>query len=153
MSLRFENFGKRFCAYLIDMFVLFLLFLLLGWFNSMFSMMSPLTQTLVFYVLTMLYFAVQESGSYQATFGKRILGLYVVRSNGSAEKISFLRALARNFARLINAPIYCFGYVFILLTKKQQGLHDLIARTMVVDGSLEEDEDSSEEESSEEGED
>ena len=87
----------------------------------------------MYYAFTLVYFAMQESGDEQATIGKRIMNLVVCDMNG--EPISFLRALGRNFARIINMAILSLGYVTILFTKKQQGVHDMIARTLVVDGA------------------
>ena len=126
-----NNFGKRFCAYLLDVMLLSIVFAIIGVINKMLGVLSPYTLAIVGYILTVGYFSYLESGAYQATFGKRILGLIVVRSD-TGEAITFKRALARNIVRLINVPIYCLGYLTILFTKKHQGVHDLIARTTVV---------------------
>ena len=48
-------------------------------------------------------------------------------------RISFIRGLIRNLVRYINTLIFSIGYLPILFTKNQQGLHDMIARTLVVD--------------------
>ena len=125
----FDNFGKRFCAYLIDMLLLEIVFLIAGFLTD--SFISRYAFAGISYLLTIVYFAALESGEHQATIGKRILGLVVIHSK-SGERISFKRAFARNVCRLINIPIYCLGYLTIMFTQKHQGLHDLIVHTQVV---------------------
>ena len=104
----------------------------LDWILIQLAIIPAALRGLMYYAFTLVYFAMQESGDEQATIGKRIMNLVVCDMNG--ESISFLRALGRNFARIINMAILSLGYVTILFTKKQQGVHDMIARTLVVDG-------------------
>lgn len=130
-KISFENFGKRFCAYLLDMLLLYIVFAILGYILKTLGLVSTYTFAGISYLLTILYFAVLESGEHQATLGKRILGLVVIRSD-TGEKITFKRAAVRNIVRLINIPIYCLGYLPILFTAKHQGLHDFIVHTQVV---------------------
>jgi len=77
-----------------------------------------------------LYFALQESGSYGATFGKRALGLAVTDLNG--DSISFWRATARHFSKIISAAICLMGYFFVFFTQRKQALHDIIAGCMII---------------------
>ena len=105
----------------------------LDWILIQLAIIPAALRGLMYYAFTLVYFAMQESGDEQATIGKRIMNLVVCDMNG--EPISFLRALGRNFARIINMAILSLGYVTILFTKKQQGVHDMIARTLVVDGT------------------
>ena len=125
-------FARRFCAYVIDMTIIMLFVNFLDWILIQLAIIPAALRGLMYYAFTLVYFAMQESGDEQATIGKRIMNLVVCDMNG--EPISFLRALGRNFARIINMAILSLGYVTILFTKKQQGVHDMIARTLVVDG-------------------
>jgi uncharacterized RDD family membrane protein YckC len=77
-----------------------------------------------------LYFATFESSSWQATPGKKILRLAVTDLAG--ERISFLRATGRHFAKFFSAVILFMGFVMIGFTQKKQGLHDIIAGCLVV---------------------
>ena len=126
-------FARRFCAYVIDMTIVMLFVNFLDWILIQLAIIPAALRGLMYYAFTLVYFAMQESGDEQATIGKRIMNLVVCDMNG--EPISFLRALGRNFARIINMAILSLGYVTILFTKKQQGVHDMIARTLVVDGA------------------
>lgn len=128
----FDNFGKRFCAYTIDIAILYSVFAVLSYLNRAIGLFSPYTFGGISYLASVLYFAFMESGEYKATLGKRILGLVVIQSN-TGEAVSFKRAAVRNVVRLVNIPICCLGYLPILFTAKQQGLHDFVAHTRAVD--------------------
>ncbi|MGA7295692.1 MAG: RDD family protein [Terriglobales bacterium] len=76
-----------------------------------------------------LYGAFMESSSYQATLGKMICGLKVTDLNGN--RISFERATGRHFAKWLSGMILCIGYIMVGFTERKQGLHDLLAGTLV----------------------
>jgi len=76
-----------------------------------------------------LYEAFMESSSYQATLGKMIFGLKVTDLNGN--RISFAQATGRHFAKWISALVMGIGFIMVGLTGRKQGLHDLIAGTLV----------------------
>lgn len=75
------------------------------------------------------YFAGMESSSMQATLGKKALGMVVTDTAGN--RISFARALGRYFAKILSAIILCIGFIMVAFTDKKQGLHDMIAGTLV----------------------
>ncbi len=76
-----------------------------------------------------LYEAFMESSSYQATLGKMIFGMKVTDLQGN--RISFERATGRHFAKWLSAMILCIGYIMVGFTERKQGLHDLLAGTLV----------------------
>jgi uncharacterized RDD family membrane protein YckC len=76
-----------------------------------------------------LYEAFMESSSYQATLGKMIFGMKVTDLNGN--RISFERATGRHFAKWLSGMILCIGYIMVGFTERKQGLHDLLAGTLV----------------------
>ena len=80
--------------------------------------------------LNLVYFGVMESSSYQATFGKRALGLKVVDKN--FERLTLGNALGRYLAKIPSALILGIGYFMAGWTEKKQALHDMIASTYVV---------------------
>ncbi len=81
-------------------------------------------------VLNMLYFALMESSTLQATLGKMALGIQVTDLHGNP--ISFGRAVGRHFAKILSAVILLIGYVMAGFTEKKQALHDMIAGCLVV---------------------
>jgi uncharacterized RDD family membrane protein YckC len=60
---------------------------------------AELTAFLLLVLPVLLYFALFESSRWQATWGKRVLGLRVVTTTGA--RVGFLRALWRNALKLI----------------------------------------------------
>lgn len=81
-------------------------------------------------VVGWLYYALQESGKHGATFGKRVLGIAVTDLNGDG--ITFWRATARHFSKLISGMICGIGYLFPFITQRKQALHDIIAGCMII---------------------
>jgi uncharacterized RDD family membrane protein YckC len=81
-------------------------------------------------VMGWLYFTLMESSSNQGTLGKMALGIVVTDLDG--RRISWGRANARYWSKLISAFIFCIGYIMAGFTEKKQALHDMIAGTLVV---------------------
>ncbi len=85
---------------------------------------------LVSTIIWVLYGTFMESSKYQATVGKLALGLTVTDMNGG--KLDFSKALVRNLGKLLSNFIFLIGYIMAAFTEKKQGLHDIIAGTLVV---------------------
>jgi uncharacterized RDD family membrane protein YckC len=83
-------------------------------------------------LLAWLYFGVCESSAWQATVGKLALGIRVTDMDG--KRISFMRATGRYFGKIVSAFILCIGFLMVAWTKRKQGLHDLLAQTLVLNG-------------------
>ncbi|HXI44099.1 MAG TPA: RDD family protein, partial [Bryobacteraceae bacterium] len=71
-----------------------------------------------------------ESSHYQATLGKKALGIIVTDMNGN--RISFARANGRFFGKWVSGMIMNIGYLMAAFTEKKQALHDLLAGCLVV---------------------
>jgi uncharacterized RDD family membrane protein YckC len=76
------------------------------------------------------YFAVTESSNWQASPGKRLLGLRVSDLNGN--RISFGRASIRYLLKASTYVIFYMSCVMIAATDDGQALHDMVARTVVL---------------------
>lgn len=126
-----ERLGRRFLAFLLDYSIVGIISYIIC--NLLvFIGLSDFAYFMgISYILFLFYFSLQESSSYQATIGKRLLKLVVCSSNG--EPLTMRKAFFRNFIRIINFFIYSVGYITILFTKKEQGIHDLLAGTIVID--------------------
>lgn len=82
-------------------------------------------------VVTWLYHALMEASEWQATVGKKALGLVVTDMAG--ERVSFGRATGRHFAKIItNMVPLAIGYIMAGFTEKKQALHDMIAGCVVL---------------------
>ncbi len=148
----YAGFWIRFVALIIDYLVLntltFLLILpllgIVGFSTFGFSELTSMTEEEIvlaflaisapFYIANMvmywLYYAVQQSSSWQATLGKRAVGIKVTDQHG--ERLSFTTASLRYLGRIISGMTMLIGYIIAGFTAKKQALHDLIASTYVV---------------------
>ncbi|MBI4083935.1 MAG: RDD family protein [Candidatus Lambdaproteobacteria bacterium] len=77
-----------------------------------------------------LYFALLECSRIQATLGKRAMGIQVTDLGGG--RISFEHATGRYFGKYVSLAILGIGFLMVAFTAKKQGLHDILARTLVV---------------------
>src|SRR5208282_6521696 len=106
--------------------------LALGGFGHGFRLMHLMGGGAIFLLVlfgSWLYEALMESSSYQATLGKMIFGMKVTDLYGN--RISFGRATGRHFAKILSGMILCIGFIMVGLTERKQGLHDLLAGTLV----------------------
>jgi len=76
-----------------------------------------------------LYEAFLTSSEWQGTVGKRMLSLKVTDTAGN--RISFARASGRFFAKILSRMIMNIGFIMVAFTERKQGLHDLVAGTLV----------------------
>jgi uncharacterized RDD family membrane protein YckC len=83
-------------------------------------------------VVSWLYSALMESSAKQATLGKMALGIRVTDLDGN--RIGFGKATGRYFAKILSALILGIGFLMVAFTERKQGLHDMLAGTLVVKG-------------------
>jgi len=86
--------------------------------------------TIALFVINWLYFARMESGERQGTWAKRWLELRVVSNN--YEPISFMRATARYFAKLLCLLTLGLGFLYLIINRRRQTLADIVAATVVL---------------------
>jgi uncharacterized RDD family membrane protein YckC len=82
----------------------------------------------IYLLIFIFYSAISESSRYQSTPGKYFLGLKIWDEDGN--RISFLKALSRAVLKVLSA-LTIIGAWMIDMNKKRQGLHDLVAKTIV----------------------
>ncbi len=121
----YAGFWLRLCAVFVDSVLLGLMGLIL----SSLLQAEPV-QSGVGVILGWLYYAYMESSHRQATFGKMVMKIKVTDEEGN--RVTFARATGRHFAKILSALIIMIGYLMVLWTKKKQGLHDILAKTLVV---------------------
>jgi uncharacterized RDD family membrane protein YckC/Tfp pilus assembly major pilin PilA len=131
----YAGFWRRVAAYFIDLVVMVLLGLavglVLGFIEGLvFRRAIHAINQVAGLVVGWLYFALQESSSEQATLGKRAVGLRVTDLHG--EPIGFGRATGRYFGKYLSTLLFCVGFMMAGWTRRKQGLHDMLAGTLVV---------------------
>lgn len=146
-----ENYGgfwRRVGAYLIDVILLAIVGSIIGGIlgfgtavtvapgelpNDVLMAQLASGNNLLGLVLGIAYFAGMESSSFQATLGKKALGMVVTDLAGN--RISFLRGVGRYFAKILSAVILFIGFIMVAFTGRKQGLHDMLAGTLVYVGN------------------
>lgn len=83
--------------------------------------------------LAWLYSSLFERSVYQATPGKRVLGLIVTDAEGN--RIDFGRAAGRSLVKFLISNIFGIGYLISLFTGKRQALHDLASGCLVLENT------------------
>ena len=81
-------------------------------------------------VIWWLYYAIFESSSRQATIGKMATSVRVMDLSGT--RLTFWRASARNWAKIISCLIFFIGFAMAAFTARKQALHDIITDCVVV---------------------
>lgn len=148
---KFAGFWRRFVAYMIDGFIIGIVFIILmivagvAYFAGAMSgdsqaWMAQLTNAeriaaltgwvWLFSILMNIGYFTYFHGSTGRTPGKMLLGLQVVSVDGTP--ISFGSAFLRSVGYLVSSLVFCLGYIWIAFDKKKQGWHDKIAGTVVI---------------------
>ena len=133
--------GSRAAALAIDLVVLVLTLIVVGWVMNRLGLAGPalanLSRPLFFLILFFLiwgYFILFEALWGGRTPGKRALGLRVVHAGG--EPLSWQGSVLRNLVKIVvdmqPLPSGMLGAVSIVATKRAQRLGDLAAGTVVV---------------------
>ncbi|WP_257459111.1 RDD family protein [Archangium lipolyticum] len=143
LSLPVAGIGYRCLAYLIDIVLLFL-FWVVAYFTftllvsdvlGFFEGLSGFTRTLMVvgvFATQWLYWTVCEVVMGGQTPGKRLIGIRVVRVDGSP--VGVLESAVRNLVRVVDflPGLYATGCLSMLLTRQHRRLGDLLAGTLLV---------------------
>ena len=132
----FGGFFQRLIGFIIDFLILvtgaaFFYYLFVN--DPRFESLNVFIQLLILafpLIIYWLYFVMFESSKLQATIGKLAMGLAVIDCNGY--RITFKKANARFFSKILSTLIIFIGFIMIVFSDKKQGLHDRIACTFVV---------------------
>jgi uncharacterized RDD family membrane protein YckC len=145
----YAGFWKRFVAVLIDetivgtvTLIIFVPMIIMVGINTFanedfepsVNMIIGLVSAYFLFILTAfigkwLYYAMMESMK-GATIGKMALGIKVTDLNG--ERITFGRATGRYFGKILSGLTLCIGYIIAGFSQQKQALHDILAKTLVV---------------------
>ncbi|WP_376986917.1 RDD family protein [Bosea sp. R86505] len=130
-NVRYAGFWIRTGAYLLDVVFLFLL------------MIIPVTivimitgdpnsglGTIVTLFVGICYYVVPVSGPTQATWGKQMVGLKIIRVDGAP--VSGGLAFGRYLSYIISGIPFGIGFFMVGWTNQKKGLHDMICGTRVI---------------------
>lgn len=152
----YASFGQRLRAWLLDLLILtvpnMVVFYALGGLEAYRHLMAQMQsgvdmaalqqyvvatrpEAILSVVIGFVYYCLFEASRWQATPGKLALKLRVVDTQG--QRLSIGRSAVRNVVRLANLVIWIVPFVCYLAvawTQRRQGLHDLLAGTLVLNG-------------------
>lgn len=86
--------------------------------------------SVLYVALVLLYKAACEASSMRGTPGKRLVGIAVVTA--AAQRVSFIRALLRNSAKIFSYITACLGFLMAALPGQKRCLHDLLTGCCVI---------------------
>ena len=156
LSLPYAGLGRRVAAYVIDLIIAFSVMMAAGFTSRILfaaGLVTPVPPTdpvslwaslsaglklavLFAYMLAMgpIYFALFESSPWQATFGKRLLTIYVTGDDG--QRVTLARSSIRWISRFVCG---LFGgslasIILIATSDNRKAIHDSIAHTRVLKG-------------------
>ncbi len=129
------GFGIRLVAFFIDGLILSFAFGLISFatgmqFNSGIFQVIYNPGSVLSFLLAMSYFVYFETSEKQATLGKSIMGLKVIKQNGS--KMMMKDSILRYIGKILSAFIFMIGYIMAIFDEEKRALHDRIAETYVV---------------------
>jgi len=124
---RYAGFIKRIIAAFIDLLLVANVGRIVG---SMIFSRESLMLALFSFTLGLVYFSYMESSKQQGTIGKIFLKIKVTDLEG--ERINIFKAILRYFLKFLSVVLIGIGLLMILWTDRKQGLHDLIAKTLVL---------------------
>lgn len=131
----YVGFWRRLGAAIPDLTIAAIFALIVNFFLELYKIPNPSVYAVLiagaFFLI--LYSPLCLSSPYRATIGKIAFGIIVVYGNG--KQLTFFRALVRELGKYLSLLTLGFGFLMIGFTKNKQGLHDLLARTVVVDRS------------------
>ncbi|MDP4183124.1 MAG: RDD family protein [Bacillota bacterium] len=81
-------------------------------------------------LLWIVYSIIFEASPLQGTLGKALLKIKVSNIDGS--RITIGKAVIRNIFKLVSGFIVFIGLIMVAITKNKQGLHDIVAKTVVL---------------------
>lgn len=133
-EIRYAGFGWRFLAVFLDWILIsivsILFVLTLGVAAGAGEDDIPALVVVIGVGMSWLYEALLVSSSYQATLGKKAVGIVVTDLQG--RRISFLRATGRHFGKIVSEMLLLIGYLIQPFTPKRQTLHDIMAGCLVL---------------------
>ncbi len=129
-ALGYAGFWARVAALIVDNAILTIFGLLLVIGAAFIGEEAAGIAVLVYVLVALLYWPVMECSARQATFGKSLLGIQVTDLNGA--RLSFLRSLLRNLAKIISGIPLSLGFLLAAFTSRKQALHDIITSCLVV---------------------
>lgn len=132
---QYAGFGSRLVAHIIDGAILSISIGIISWITGI-EFSSGVMEIVyspggwISFFLVLAYFVYFETSEKQATIGKSVMGLKVIRQDG--KKMETSDAIIRYLGKVLSAVIFMIGFLMVLFDDQKRSLHDRIAKTYVV---------------------
>lgn len=135
-SRRYAGFWIRVLASIIDSIIMLIITgpLLYAFYGTEAFLSEELVQGTAHVIISYIFplvFTITLWVTYGGTPGKRMLGLKVI-DQITGENLSVGKSLIRYIGYLVSTIILMIGFIMVAFTQKKQGLHDLMAGSIVV---------------------
>lgn len=125
--IKYAGFWDRYAASFIDGIILLVPVIII---NTVFTALSmPMLEEIAVWAVCWAYYILMTE-KYQATFGKKAIGIKVISEK--SENLTLKQIILRETVGKLLAMITIIGGIMVAFTGKKQGLHDMIADTLVV---------------------
>jgi uncharacterized RDD family membrane protein YckC len=132
----YAGFWRRMIALLIDYIALYLPTLYISYFagymlrGHLGYYKIVLVGIIISLLVAWLYWTLCESSPWQASLGKRLMGIFVTDIDG--ERLTFAQSGKRTICKVLSLLPFGLGFAAAAFTTKKQALHDLITDSVVV---------------------
>lgn len=143
VQLRYSGFWVRGAAHIIDglvltiisMIIIMPLGFLIGFTSAMseskfMEFMGQVIMTIIGFAISWAYY-IFMTHKFQATLGKMAVGAKVLDANGQRLSLGKI-VLRETIGKFVSGMIMGIGYLMVAFTSKKQGLHDMMAGSVVV---------------------
>lgn len=122
--MKYASFLERLIAFILDSVIFTIPF------ELVFGRLSDNTLVSALNLVLWTTYFVWMTGTYGATAGKMMLGIKIVKVDGT--KLSYSDALLREIISYLSFFVLCLGYINIFFDDKKQSWHDKVAKTVVI---------------------
>lgn len=136
----FASFDQRLMAWAIDYFIITLVYAIIVALAVVYIADQQLRMVLLIIGIALvpftkfLYNVIGDASKTQGTVGKKLMDIKVTDECGA--RITLGISIARNLAKILSNFLFGFGFIYCFFNKKQQCLHDVIAKTLVIKDRL-----------------
>lgn len=127
---QFASFTRRILSALIDLVIIYIILNFMGQTKPISSGIIGFDADIYGVLVILSYSIILEWLPLQATLGKMIFGLKV--TDCETRKITFFHSVGRTWAKFITAITLLLGFMTIFFTSKNQSLHDLVSKSLVL---------------------
>ena len=123
--MKYADFNARMLAHNVDLIVLLPFFYLIGWLIE-----DNILLIVLCWCFYTMYHIIFEMSQWNGTPGKKFQKLEVTNFDGNPASI--LQIIYRNMIKIVSILILFAGVIMIAFDEKKRGLHDRLAKTVVI---------------------